>query len=42
MKSKEEAIKVHKNKVTPTWRQHFENYLKSMPLYYGMVNKSKY
>lgn len=31
----DELIRVHQNKPTREWRQHFENYLKTMPPYYS-------
>ena len=33
----DEYIKVHKYKPPPLWKQKFDNYLKTMPLYYASV-----
>ena len=33
----DDLIKVHKLKPTQKWRQQFDNYLKTMPVYYGTV-----
>ena len=36
----DEYIKVHKYKPPPLWKQKFDNYLKTMPLYYASVRLS--
>lgn len=33
----DELFKVHKLKPTQKWRQQFDNYLKTMPIYYSSV-----
>lgn len=33
----DELVKVHKYKPTAQWRQKFDNYLKTMPVYYAQV-----
>ena len=35
----DELFKVHKLKPTPKWRQQFDNYLKTMPVYYAAVSE---
>ena len=35
----DELVKVHKYKPTQQWRQKFESYLKTMPLYYAQVKE---
>jgi len=34
----DELLKVHKLKPNQNWRLHFENYLKTIPVYYAAVS----
>ena len=34
----DELLKVHKLKPNQNWRHHFENYLKTIPVYYAAVS----
>jgi len=34
----DDLFKVHKLKPSQTWRHHFENYLKTIPVYYSAVS----
>ena len=36
----DEFFKVHRLKVVPVWREHFQNYLRTMPAYYCQVMRS--
>jgi len=34
----DELFKVHKLKPSQSWRHHFDNYLKTIPVYYAAVS----
>jgi len=36
--SADELFKVHKLKPSQSWRHHFDNYLKTIPVYYAAVS----
>lgn len=37
----DDFFKIHRLKVVPEWRSHFQNYLRTVPAYYCQVIKEK-